>query len=74
MTSKIGAIFGKDHAQKKSKVLQRSLRAQEDAALQLAFYWRFPQWSNCDPADLVLTHSIGFCSVPFRWTEPLYRQ
>ncbi|MER8384679.1 hypothetical protein NKJ46_01520 [Mesorhizobium sp. M0166] len=44
------------------------------AALQLAFYWRFPQWSNCDPADLVLTHSIGFCSVPFRWTEPLYRQ
>ncbi|MER9485387.1 hypothetical protein NKI50_05285 [Mesorhizobium sp. M0563] len=36
MTSKIGAIFGKDHAQKKSKVLQRSLRAQEDAALQAA--------------------------------------
>ncbi|SJM29591.1 hypothetical protein BQ8482_111521 [Mesorhizobium delmotii] len=47
---------------RKIKVLQRPAPVQQGRApLQSAFYWRFPQWSNCDLADLVLTHSVGFC-------------
>jgi len=46
------------------------LRPAGTGPVKAAFYWRFPQWSNCDLADLVLTHSVDFCSLPTAVEDP----